>query len=83
MNSGWRAKESEANGEWRIKSAEFYGYAKEKLDNMHADMIEAKKQYKIDQEKVDARIRFLEDKFHIFVGAVAILSMAAKALGII
>ena len=41
--TGWKEKLPEANGEWRIKDAEFKGYSKSQFDALHESL------YKIDR----------------------------------
>ena len=56
----WMEKQTEANGEWKLKQTEFYGYVKAKLDDIHEDIHDLKEENKCLQgrvnelEKVDA-----------------------------
>ena len=44
---GWEDKLPEANGEWRIKDAEFKGYAKAQFDSVHDSLLKLER--KIDK----------------------------------
>ena len=71
---GWKEKEVEANGEWKLKQTEFMGYSKAQFDAIHETLKDMKEQIEkqnVSCAKNNSKIENLKGQITVYAMLVA------------
>ena len=80
---GWKDKEMEANGEWKIKQSEFNGYAKSQFDSIHETLHEIKevlKKQDIECGENANNISLMKGQITVYAVVIAIVVSAIVSI---